>query len=119
MPVPASPHSSLRFGPGLSRSLPRSPPPVLSSCLTICRILGSVKVSEPKQRYLRKYFENKLGHPLAETALIFSKEFHDSDHVDSLGCGGVWGGRPGWPLEKALWLQGEGRTGLERPEVGS
>lgn len=100
----------------LSFPLPSSS--VLSSCRTICRILESVKVSEPKQCYLRKYFENKLGHPLAEVALVFSKEFHNSNHMGSLGCGGRVGRVPGCPLEKALLLQGEGQTGLERPETG-
>lgn len=64
IPGPASPHSYLSLGPGplpVSSPLPSSP--FLSSCLAICRILESAKVSEPKQRYLRKYFENRPGHP--------------------------------------------------------
>lgn len=61
--APASPHGHLRWGPRAPRSLPLFPLlPSPPAALTICRIPGSANMSQPKQRYLRKYFENKLGH---------------------------------------------------------
>lgn len=110
----ASPRSHLTCGPGPPRlSSPLSSSPFPSSCRTICRILESARGSEPKQRYLRKYFENKLGRPPppAGTAPIFSTTFHNLHDAGPRA--------PASALDTA-WgpsLQGQGQTYLKRPEI--